>query len=200
VFHIWGDKNITHYAYLSLAFTRQNSLTPFLYFHPESRVSTSLLIQSVFLNHIKLGPKIFYIFSELHLCCNHIVFFVVNTFYSMCYKCIVYNKNTFLCFRKPTALKDSSGPPTDHLLRFLLHTSSDVHPTCANCDNKNRVAMYYCNTCGKLKDILKGKHYYTSTNTIAQLMLFTMNIEYRSLQTTTYKNTFLFCKWSEKLN
>jgi hypothetical protein len=58
-------------------------------------------------------------------------------------------KLNFSC-RKLTALKESSGPPTDHLLRFLLHTSSDVHPTCANCDNKNRVAMYYCNTCGKL--------------------------------------------------
>lgn len=55
----------------------------------------------------------------------------------------------FFFNRKVTALKDSSGPPPDLLLRFLLHSTTDIQPPCANCDNKTRVPMYYCNTCGK---------------------------------------------------
>lgn len=57
-------------------------------------------------------------------------------------------------FSKSTQLKDGMGPPVDHLLRFLLQASADTQPTCANCDNKSRVPMYYCNTCGKLSQSL----------------------------------------------
>ena len=56
----------------------------------------------------------------------------------------------FSCFRKVTSLRDGhSEPPTDSLLRFLVESSSDEYPSCANCDRNEKSPMFFCNTCGK---------------------------------------------------
>ena len=55
-----------------------------------------------------------------------------------------------LCYRKVTSLRDGhSVPPTDSLLRFLVESSSDEYPSCANCDRNEKSPMFFCNTCGK---------------------------------------------------
>ena len=54
------------------------------------------------------------------------------------------------CYRKVTSLRDGhSVPPTDSLLRFLVESSSDEFPSCANCDRNEKSPMFFCNTCGK---------------------------------------------------
>ena len=54
------------------------------------------------------------------------------------------------CYRKVTSLRDGhSVPPTDSLLRFLVESSSDEYPSCANCDRNEKSPMFFCNTCGK---------------------------------------------------
>ncbi|CAL8110482.1 unnamed protein product [Orchesella dallaii] len=74
-------------------------------------------------------------------------------YHSFCAKCLQsrIGETKLICplCGKPTALKDGSGPPVDHLVRFLLQATSDTQPSCANCDNKSRIPMYYCNTCGQ---------------------------------------------------
>ena len=53
--------------------------------------------------------------------------------------------------RKVTSLRDGhSTPPTDSLLRFLVESSCDDYPTCANCDRNEKTPMFFCNTCGKV--------------------------------------------------
>ncbi|OXA58597.1 hypothetical protein Fcan01_07864 [Folsomia candida] len=79
---------------------------------------------------------------------------LLSCYHSFCAKCLPGRLGDAklvcpLC-GKPTPLKDGTGPPSDHLLRFLLHSSPDIHPSCANCDNKSRAPMYYCNTCGQV--------------------------------------------------
>jgi len=50
--------------------------------------------------------------------------------------------------RKVTSLRDGhSVPPTDSLLRFLVESSSDEYPSCANCDRNEKSPMFFCNTC-----------------------------------------------------
>ena len=52
--------------------------------------------------------------------------------------------------RKVTSLRDGhANPPTDSLLRFLVESSSDEFPSCANCDRNEKSPMFFCNTCGK---------------------------------------------------
>ena len=54
------------------------------------------------------------------------------------------------CCRKVTSLRDGhSVPPTDSLLRFLVESSSDEFPSCANCDRNEKSPMFFCNTCGE---------------------------------------------------
>jgi len=49
---------------------------------------------------------------------------------------------------KVTSLRDGhSVPPTDSLLRFLVESSSDEYPSCANCDRNEKSPMFFCNTC-----------------------------------------------------
>jgi len=51
---------------------------------------------------------------------------------------------------KVTSLRDGhSLPPTDSLLRFLVESSSDEFPSCANCDRNEKSPMFFCNTCGQ---------------------------------------------------
>lgn len=51
---------------------------------------------------------------------------------------------------KVTSLRDGhSVPPTDSLLRFLVESSSDEYPSCANCDRNEKSPMFFCNTCGQ---------------------------------------------------
>ena len=57
---------------------------------------------------------------------------------------------TVLCCRKVTSLRDGhSTPPTDSLLRFLVESSGEEYPQCANCDRNEKSPMFFCNTCGE---------------------------------------------------
>ena len=61
-----------------------------------------------------------------------------------------FNVITISTCRKVTSLRDGhSNPPTDSLLRFLVESSSDEYPSCANCDRNEKSPMFFCNTCGK---------------------------------------------------
>ena len=61
------------------------------------------------------------------------------------------------CYRKITSLRDGhSVPPTDSLLRFLVESSSDEYPSCANCDRNEKSPMFFCNTCGKWSGVGGG--------------------------------------------
>lgn len=52
-------------------------------------------------------------------------------------------------FRKSTPLRDGhSLPPSDHLLRFLVESTCEEIPKCANCDRNEKSPMFFCNTCG----------------------------------------------------
>ena len=62
------------------------------------------------------------------------------------------------CYRKVTSLRDGhSVPPTDSLLRFLVESSSDEFPSCANCDRNEKSPMFFCNTCGKWWSWIGGR-------------------------------------------
>lgn len=51
---------------------------------------------------------------------------------------------------KVTPLRDGhSLPPSDHLLRFLVESTCEEFPTCANCDRNEKSPMFFCNTCGQ---------------------------------------------------
>ncbi|KAK9884272.1 hypothetical protein WA026_005224 [Henosepilachna vigintioctopunctata] len=56
--------------------------------------------------------------------------------------------------RKPTLLKDGSIlPPPDNLMRQLIDIANSENPPCSNCDKRDRLNMYYCNTCGDLQKL-----------------------------------------------
>ena len=62
-------------------------------------------------------------------------------------------------YRKVTSLRDGhSTPPTDSLLRFLVESSCDEYPKCANCDRNEKTPMFFCNTCGEQIDFLGLEH------------------------------------------
>jgi len=51
---------------------------------------------------------------------------------------------------KLTPLRDGhSLPPSDHLLRFLVESTCEEFPRCANCDRDEKSPMFFCNTCGQ---------------------------------------------------
>ncbi|CAB3362445.1 Hypothetical predicted protein [Cloeon dipterum] len=95
---------------------------------------------------------------------NPLLCFVCNDFYcepcllgcfhSFCSRCLQGRDNDNkiqcpLCGQK-TALKDGAPlPPPDHLLRQLIDIYNAENPPCANCDKRNRAAMYFCHTCGQ---------------------------------------------------
>ena len=57
-----------------------------------------------------------------------------------------------LCFilRKITQLRDGhSLPPSDNLIRFIMESTCEDFPSCANCDRNEKSPMFFCNTCGK---------------------------------------------------
>ncbi|XP_059490356.1 RING finger protein 207-like isoform X2 [Neocloeon triangulifer] len=95
---------------------------------------------------------------------NPLLCFVCNDFYSepcllgcfhsFCSRCLQGRDNDNkiqcpLCGQK-TVLKDGAPlPPPDHLLRQLIDMYNAENPACANCDKRNRAAMYFCHTCGQ---------------------------------------------------
>ena len=61
--------------------------------------------------------------------------------------------------RKLTPLRDGhSLPPSDHLLRFLVESTCEEFPKCANCDRNEKSPMFFCNTCGKTFRISRHSH------------------------------------------
>ena len=53
-------------------------------------------------------------------------------------------------FSKSNSLRgESSMPPRDELITFLLRTNSADFPRCANCDRNEKSPMFFCNTCGE---------------------------------------------------
>ena len=56
----------------------------------------------------------------------------------------------FFIFRKITQLRDGhSLPPSDNLIRFIMESTYEDFPSCANCDRNEKSQMFFCNTCGK---------------------------------------------------
>ena len=56
----------------------------------------------------------------------------------------------FLFSRKITQLRDGhSLPPSDNLIRFIMESTYEDFPSCANCDRNEKSQMFFCNTCGK---------------------------------------------------
>ncbi|XP_069172288.1 LOW QUALITY PROTEIN: uncharacterized protein [Procambarus clarkii] len=51
---------------------------------------------------------------------------------------------------KVTGLKEGQLPPRDNLMVFLVESSCEERPQCANCDKTNQSAMFFCNTCGQV--------------------------------------------------
>ena len=61
------------------------------------------------------------------------------------------NEGFTLFCRKLTPLRDGhSLPPSDTLIRFLVESTCEEVPTCANCDRNEKSPMFFCNTCGKI--------------------------------------------------
>ena len=56
---------------------------------------------------------------------------------------------TLVPCRKVTSLKEGQLPPRDNLMAFLVESSCEERPQCANCDKTNQSAMFFCNTCGE---------------------------------------------------
>ena len=57
---------------------------------------------------------------------------------------------SFFIFRKITQLRDGhSLPPSDNLIRFIMESTYEDFPSCANCDRNEKSQMFFCNTCGK---------------------------------------------------
>ena len=56
----------------------------------------------------------------------------------------------FFIHRKITQLRDGhSLPPSDNLIRFIMESTCEEFPSCANCDRNEKSPMFFCNTCGK---------------------------------------------------
>ncbi|KAK3870734.1 hypothetical protein Pcinc_024067 [Petrolisthes cinctipes] len=74
-----------------------------------------------------------------------------HTFCSRCLRPRLHDSKLLcpLC-GKVTALKDGQLPPRDALMVFLVESSCEERPTCANCDKSiSQSAMFFCNTCGQ---------------------------------------------------
>ena len=55
------------------------------------------------------------------------------------------------CARWQTSFReDSSLPPRDDLMQFLLNSTNHDLPKCSNCDRNEKSTMFYCNTCGNI--------------------------------------------------
>ncbi|XP_064111901.1 RING finger protein 207-like isoform X1 [Macrobrachium nipponense] len=94
------------------------------------------------------NPLLCWLCEELYeepclLACYH-------TFCSRCLRQIVHDSKIAcpLC-GKVTGLKDGQFPPRDNLMVFLVESSCEERPQCANCDKSNQSAMFFCNTCGQ---------------------------------------------------
>ena len=53
-----------------------------------------------------------------------------------------------IVYSKVTVTKDGQLPGRDHLMAFLVESSCEERPPCANCDHGSQ-ADFFCNTCGK---------------------------------------------------
>ena len=63
------------------------------------------------------------------------------------------NGSLFLTSRHATVLRENTSlPPKDELVQYLLKSTNDEYPKCSNCDRNEKSAMFYCNTCGKIYD------------------------------------------------
>ncbi|KAG8233609.1 hypothetical protein J437_LFUL001020 [Ladona fulva] len=73
-------------------------------------------------------------------------------FHTFCARCLhgheIDGKITCPLCGQQTVLKDGTNvPPPDTLIRQLVELSDAENPPCANCDKRNKTAMYFCNTC-----------------------------------------------------
>ncbi|KAF4533083.1 hypothetical protein B566_EDAN017270 [Ephemera danica] len=79
---------------------------------------------------------------------------LMSCFHSFCARCLQGRESEGkiqcpLCGQH-TALKEGNNlPPSDMLLRQLIELFNAENPPCANCDKRNRAAMFFCHTCGQ---------------------------------------------------
>ena len=70
------------------------------------------------------------------------------------HRLLFLNFTNLLC-RQMTALRDGQSlPPSDNLIRFLVESTSEEYPSCANCDRNEKSPMFFCNTCGKYTTVM----------------------------------------------
>ncbi|XP_068216699.1 RING finger protein 207-like [Palaemon carinicauda] len=72
-------------------------------------------------------------------------------YHTFCTRCLrqILHDNKIVCplCGKVTGLKDGQFPPRDNLMVFLVESSCEERPQCANCDKSHQSAMFFCNTC-----------------------------------------------------
>lgn len=77
---------------------------------------------------------------------------LLSCYHAFCGRCLAPRilDNRIYCplCCKVTATKDGQLPPRDSLMAFLVESSCEERPPCANCDNGNQ-ADFFCNTCGQ---------------------------------------------------
>lgn len=54
-----------------------------------------------------------------------------------------------ICSQHTLLKEGSSLPPPDLVLKQLIEVANAENPPCANCDKRDRNAMYFCSTCGQ---------------------------------------------------
>ncbi|XP_044763616.1 RING finger protein 207-like isoform X2 [Coccinella septempunctata] len=79
---------------------------------------------------------------------------ILSCYHTFCANCLLGKEQDrrLICpfCRKQTLLKDGSIlPPPDTLMRQLIDIANSENPPCSNCDKRDRMNMYYCNTCGQ---------------------------------------------------
>ncbi|CAG0918948.1 unnamed protein product [Notodromas monacha] len=79
---------------------------------------------------------------------------LLGCYHTFCAKCVsgkaVDGKISCPLCGKVTTLKDGSTlPPPDYLVHYVVESSNDEKPVCANCDKADHPLMFFCDTCGQ---------------------------------------------------
>ncbi|KAI5712896.1 hypothetical protein M8J75_012177 [Diaphorina citri] len=79
---------------------------------------------------------------------------LLSCYHSFCARCLrgrtVDGKLSCPICGQHTLLKEGSTlPPPDNVLKQLIEVANAENPPCANCDKRDRNAMYFCSTCGQ---------------------------------------------------
>uniref|UniRef100_A0A8D8YKE5 RING finger protein 207 n=2 Tax=Cacopsylla melanoneura TaxID=428564 RepID=A0A8D8YKE5_9HEMI len=79
---------------------------------------------------------------------------LLSCYHSFCARCLrgrtVDGKLSCPICGQHTSLKEGATlPPPDNVLKQLIEVANAENPPCANCDKRDRNAMYFCSTCGQ---------------------------------------------------